>query len=106
MKAHSIYTTRAVAFVAANPGCCKFDLARALTNNARRCPSKQYYLVNTQIRLGNIVAFAGNGNRYELYTPEVAAAMNVFPTMAAAPVDVLADYCDDNGRSDLADAIR
>jgi hypothetical protein len=66
MNRKSPYSERAVNFVAAHPGCCKWDLARYLTRNPRRCPSKQYYLVNTQIRLGNIRAVR-LGNRYALY---------------------------------------
>ena len=62
--AHSPYTEMAVGYVARNPGCCKYDLARFL---ARRChPSKLYYLVNTQIRLNNILAMPA-GNRYYLF---------------------------------------
>lgn len=65
--AHSPYTDSAVGFVGRNPGCTKFALANWL---ARRChPSKLYYLVNTQIRLGNIVAIH-QGNRYALYLPD------------------------------------
>jgi hypothetical protein len=67
--AHSPYTARAVEFVKKNPGCSKWELAKHLTYSCLRCPSKQYYLVNTQIRLGNIDAYR-NGNRYELYVEE------------------------------------
>lgn len=64
----SPYSDAAVDFVSANPGCCKWDLAKHLTWNPQRCPSKQYYLVNTQIRLGNINAVK-LGNRYSLTVP-------------------------------------
>jgi hypothetical protein len=48
-------------------------LASHLTWNPRRDPSRQYYLVNTQIRLGNIVAQYDRG-RYRLYVPDDPAA--------------------------------
>ena len=71
--AHSPYTSRAVAYVAQHPGCSKWDLASHLTYSAARSPSRQYYLVNTQIRLGHIVAIR-RGNRYALYLPLPAEA--------------------------------
>lgn len=67
--AYSPYTNRAVEFVKNNPGCTKWDLAQYLTYHPLRCPSKQYYLVNTQIRLGNIEA-KWCKNHYELYVKE------------------------------------
>ena len=70
----SPYSESVVDFVARNPGCCKFDLAKHLTWHPQRPPSKQYYLVNTQIRLGNIVA-EKQGNRYALHVnPELELA--------------------------------
>ncbi len=81
--AHSIYTRSAVAFVEEHQGCCKYDLAAHLTYSSRRGVSKQYYLVNTQIRLGNIVAIR-KGNRYELYTPEFLEAKAAAKAAAAA----------------------
>lgn len=74
--AHSIYTEKAVSFVSRNPGCTKFDLAKYLTRDPRRCPSKQYYLVNTQIRLKNIVAVR-RGNVYALYVPGDKRSLDV-----------------------------
>lgn len=68
--ASSPYTARAVEYVSRNEGCCKFALARHLTNHPRRNPSKQYYLVNTQIRLGNLVAEQGKDGVYRLCTRE------------------------------------
>ena len=68
--AHSPYSEMAIGYVSRNQGCCKFDLARFLTSDPRRCPSKQYYLVNTQIRLGNLIAIF-EGSRYYLYTNNV-----------------------------------
>lgn len=67
--AHSPYTNRAIGYVFTNPGCTKWDLASYLTRRPGRCPSKQYYLVNTQIRLGNIIAIR-RSNRYELHVPK------------------------------------
>lgn len=64
--AYSPYTTAAVAFVRSHPGCCKYELAAHLTRSPRRDPSRQYYLVNTQVRLGNIRA-ERRGGRYALY---------------------------------------
>lgn len=63
---YSPYTEKAVNFVKNHPGCSKYDLARYLTRHPQRDPSKQYYLVNTQIRLGNIKA-ERKSNRYALY---------------------------------------
>ncbi len=62
----SPYSEAAVNFVRLNPGCSKWDLAAHLTRNPLRNPSKQYYLVNTQIRLGNLRA-ERLSNRYALY---------------------------------------
>ena len=61
----SPYSRKAYAYVCENQGCCKRDVAAAL---ATWCdPSKVYYLVNTQISLGNLVAHF-KGGRYYLYT--------------------------------------
>lgn len=70
MAAWSPYTERAVAFVKRNPGCSKFELATAL-RFGRVHPSKLYYLVNTQLRIGSIVGVLSRG-RYYLYVPEDA----------------------------------
>jgi len=69
-KGYSPYSAQAIRFVGEHPGCSKFDLARALTRSPLRCPSRQYYLVNTQVSLGNIVAHRVHSSRYELYLPE------------------------------------
>ena len=63
--AWSPYKNMVVNFVSRNPGCCKFDVARYVTHNPLRCPSKQYYIVNTAIRNGWIKA-RWAGNRWEL----------------------------------------
>ena len=65
--AHSPYTERAVAYVAAHPGCCKYALARHLARRVH--PSRLYRLVNTQIRLKNIVAVR-DGRQWRLYLPD------------------------------------
>jgi hypothetical protein len=66
--AHSPYTHIAIDYVGRNQGCSKYDLASRL---ARSCsPSKLYYLVNTQIRLGNLLAVYEKG-RYYLYTNDI-----------------------------------
>lgn len=65
-KGHSPYTDTIVEYVRKHSGCCKFDVAKHVST--KRHPSKQYYLVNTQIRLGNIVAVMRKG-RYWLYLP-------------------------------------
>lgn len=62
----SPYSAAAVEFVKRNPGCSKWALAKYLTRSPLRCPSHQYYLVNTQIRLGNIRAERGR-SQYHLY---------------------------------------
>lgn len=59
----SIYAHTVVAYVAANPGCSKWDVARHVTY--RRNPSKSYHIVNTAIRHGAIRAVR-LGNRYSL----------------------------------------
>lgn len=68
-KGYSPYKESVINFVSNNPGCCKWDVASYCTRNPLRCPSKQYYIVNTAIKNGWIVArFVGN--RYELTIPE------------------------------------
>lgn len=57
-------------FVRNNPGCSKYNVARRCTFNARRNPSKQYYIVNTAIRNGWIIALSGKGGAYALYVPD------------------------------------
>lgn len=63
--AWSPYKQMVIDYVAANPGCCKFDVARRVTRSSRRDPSKQYYIVNTAIRNGWIAA-TWAGNRWKL----------------------------------------
>ena len=46
---------RAVAYVAANPGCSKIDVAR--------------YILDRAIKAGLIVAWQGRGNAYSLRVP-------------------------------------
>lgn len=67
--AWSPYKERIINFVRANPGCCKYDVARRCTRSYGRNPSKQYYIVNTALRHGWIVAHKV-GNRYSLHVPE------------------------------------
>jgi hypothetical protein len=66
--AWSPYKDRIVRFVSNNPGCCKYDVARHCTRNSLRCPSKQYYIVNTAIKYGWIVA-EKVGSKYSLTLP-------------------------------------
>ncbi len=71
--AWSPYKNSIVNYVTRNPGCCKWDVAKYVTRDSRRCPSKQYFIVNTAIRNKWIMAVK-KSNRYELYTPEEYAA--------------------------------
>lgn len=64
--AWSPYKDSIINFVLQNPGCSKYDVARYCTRNSRRCPSKQYYIVNTALRNKWIVS-ERVGNRYKLY---------------------------------------
>jgi hypothetical protein len=60
------YKNAIVGYVARNPGCTKFAVARDVV--ARRChPSKVYRVVNTAIRHGWIRAEKINASRYALY---------------------------------------
>lgn len=43
------------------------DVAKFVTRSARRNPSKQYYIVNTAIRAGWIVAECQKSGNYRLY---------------------------------------
>ena len=62
-KAWSPYKDSVINYVREHPGCCKYDVAAYV---ARRCsPNKLYYIVNTAIRNGWIVA-EKIGNRYSL----------------------------------------
>jgi hypothetical protein len=70
-RAWSPYKEKVVAFVRANPGCCKLDVERHVTRNPRRSPAKQAYIVATALRHGWIVGFKVGG-RYLLYTPDMA----------------------------------
>lgn len=67
--AWSPYKQAVIRFVAAHPGCSKWDIARHVTHNPRRCPSKQYYIVNTALRNGWIVG-QQIGRSYRLYVPQ------------------------------------
>jgi len=69
-SAWSPYRDMVVAYVRAHPGCCKLDVARHVTRDPRRNPSKQYYVVETAIRNGWIVAYY-TGGRYLLYAPDM-----------------------------------
>ena len=53
-------------YIKKNPGCTKFAAAKAGTRKISRCPSKQYYLVNTLIKHGYVKAVKLS-NRYKLY---------------------------------------
>lgn len=53
-------------YIKRNPGCTKFAAAKAGTREQTRCPSKQYYLVNTLIKHGYVKAVKLS-NRYKLY---------------------------------------
>lgn len=64
-KSYSPYKTTVINFVAANSGCSKWDVAAHCTRSVRRCPSKQYYIVNTAIRNGWINA-EKVGSKYRL----------------------------------------
>lgn len=68
-KGHSPYTKTVVGYVRTHPGCCKMDVALWVRRNPRRNPSRLYHIVNTQLRLGNIVGLALRGNRYSLFVP-------------------------------------
>ena len=68
--AWSPYKETVINYVRNHPGCCKFDVAARCTYNGRRCPSKQYYIVNTAIKNGWIVALSGKGGAYALYVPD------------------------------------
>jgi hypothetical protein len=69
-SAWSPYRDTVVAYVRSHPGCCKLDVARHVTRDPRRNPSKQYYVVETAIRNGWIVAYY-TGGRYLLYVPDM-----------------------------------
>jgi hypothetical protein len=69
MCAWSPYKNTIIAYVAAHPGCSKWDVASLCTYNSRRCPSKQYYIVNTALRHDWIVGYR-QGRAYRLYTPD------------------------------------
>jgi hypothetical protein len=65
----SPYKDTVIGYVTRNQGCCKYDVARYVTHNLQRCPSKQYYIVNTAIRNKWIIAI-WLGNRWALYTDQ------------------------------------
>jgi hypothetical protein len=66
--AWSPYKDAVVNYVRQHPGCCKLDVARFVTHNPQRNPSKQYDIVNTAIRHGWIKAVR-RGVRWSLYVP-------------------------------------
>jgi hypothetical protein len=68
--AWSPYRDMVVAYVRSHPGCSKLDVARHVTRDPRRTPSKQYYIVDTAIRHGWIVGIYTRG-RYLLYAPDM-----------------------------------
>lgn len=63
----SPYKESVINFVQNNPNCCKYDVAKHVTKNILRNPSRQYYIVNTAIKNGWIKAKLVRG-RYELTT--------------------------------------
>lgn len=63
---YSPYKNMVIDYVEQHPGCTKWDVAKYCTLSPRRCPSKQYYIVNTAIRNGWIRA-VWKGNRWALY---------------------------------------
>ena len=67
--AWSPYKDRIINYVENNQGCSKWDIASLCTRSARRCPSKQYYIVNTALNNGWIEGHF-SGGRWHLYTPE------------------------------------
>jgi hypothetical protein len=69
-RAWSPYKEKVVAYVRANPGCSKLDVARHVTYCPRRSPNRQYYIVNTAVRNGWIVAVWARC-RYLLFTPDM-----------------------------------
>lgn len=79
--AHSPYTSQVVAFVSRNPGCTKLYLARHLRRDARYNPSKLYRLVNTQIRLGNIVAVAGRDAGVKVLQDNMGLDYIIYPEL-------------------------
>jgi hypothetical protein len=80
-KAWSPYKDRIIAYVERNPGCCKWDVARICTRNPQRCPSKQYYIVNTALRNEWIVG-GMDGRGYKLYTPEYLEQQRIAKKLA------------------------
>ena len=72
----SPYKDMIVAYVAAHPGCSKWDVAAHCTYSAQRDPSKQYYLVNTALRNGWI-AGEQRGRQYRLYVPTAESEAKV-----------------------------
>ena len=64
------YKNLIIDFVQRNPGCTKMDVARIVTRNPRRSPSKQYDVVNTAIKYGWIKAAKLSSGRYSLTTKD------------------------------------
>lgn len=64
----SPFKSSIISFVRDHPGCCKWDVAAYVTRSPRRCPSRQYYIVNTALRNGWIEA-KWAGNRWCLTVP-------------------------------------
>lgn len=63
--AWSPYKDQIIEFVSENPGCCKYDVAVAVTY--RRNPSKSYHIVNTAIKNKWIFACQNTDNSYSLF---------------------------------------
>jgi hypothetical protein len=77
--AWSPYKDRVIGYVERNPGCTKWDVASYCTYNRQRCPSKQYYIVNTAIRNGWIEA-VWKGNRWALYPADYQELPEAIPS--------------------------
>ena len=81
--AWSPYKDSVIGFVSRNPGCCKWEVASYCTRHPQRCPSKQYYIVNTAIRNGWITA-EYRGGRYYLFIPETLTPVPYVPATQIA----------------------
>ena len=65
IMAWSPYKNQIIEFVRENPGCCKYDVAVAVTY--RRNPSKSYHIVNTALKNKWIFACKNTDNSYSLF---------------------------------------
>jgi len=72
--AWSKYKNSIINYVENNPGCSKWEVASLCTQSSRRCPSKQYYIVNTALRNGWIYGYMAKG-QYRLYTGDYIATL-------------------------------